>query len=375
MPSTLPPDHRALQIQHIGRSHQLMTLPTPQPSPGSAVVRIEAASILSYHRDIYEGTRHYSFPTPLVGGCSAIGRVVALGQDATCLTEGQLVYVDCVIRSRDDPDCLFLSAIHDSGAEGSAKLMREVWRDGTFAEYAKFPLENCIPLNEDRLCVGLGYTVQDLMYMAHLLVSFGGLRDIKLEPGETIVINPATGNYGGSGVLVALAMGARVIAAGRSREKLDALKERALASMPNARIETMAWTADEVADTKTLKAIGTIDAVLDLTPPQASKTVYCRSSTSALRRGGRVSLMGFVEQAVVPWTFVGKNISVRGKLMYEREDIVHFIKMLEIGMFPRGAAFVNTKAFRLGEWDEAFGVAAAHTGFGKQVVFTPQVVA
>jgi threonine dehydrogenase-like Zn-dependent dehydrogenase len=374
MTSKMPDQHQALQLQSIEAGFQLVSLPTPAAVSGSAVVRIEAASVLSYHREVYNGTRQYSFPTPLVGGISAIGHIAALGHDATALKEGQLVYVDCVIRSRDDPDILFLSAIHDSGAEGSKLLMRDVWRDGTFAEYAKFPLENCIPLNEDRLCGTLGYSVPNLMYMGHLIVPFGGLRDINLEPGETIVVNPATGNYGGAGVLVALAMGARVIAAGRNADKLAALKSHILASSPTAQIETMTWSSNEAADTATLQAFGTIDAVLDLTPPQASKTLHLRSATSALRRNGRVSLMGFVEQPVVPWSFVGKNIAVKGKLMYEREDIVQFVKMLENGLFPNGETLVETKDFRLSDWDTAFTAAAQWTGIGKQVVFTPQVI-
>jgi threonine dehydrogenase-like Zn-dependent dehydrogenase len=91
-------------------------------------------------------------------------------------------------------------------------------------------------------------------------------------------------------------------------------------------------TGDETGDLATLKGFGTIDAVLDLTPPQASKLSHLRSATSALRRNGRVSLMGFVEQLVVPWTFVGKNITVKRKLMYERDHILQFVKMLEGGL-------------------------------------------
>jgi threonine dehydrogenase-like Zn-dependent dehydrogenase len=371
MASSIPSQHRALQLESIDVGFHIVNLPTPKADPGSAIVRIEAANILSYHRDIYNGVRHYSFPTPLVGGSSAIGRIVALGPDATVLQDGQLVYVDCVIKARDDPDTLFLSAIHDSGAAGSAKLMRDVWRNGTFAEYAKVPLENCFALDEAKLCGSLGYEIPDLMYMSYLLVAFGGLRDINLEPGETVVISPATGGYGGAGVRVAIAMGARVIAAGRNQEKLVALQKHVVAGSPYAQIETMVWTGDEADDTKTLRKFGTIDAVLDFTPPQASKSLHLRSATSALRRNGRVSLMGFVDQPVVPWTFVGKNITIKGKLMYERNDIVHFIKMLGGGLFPRGKDFVDTKSYGLVQWKEGFDVASEHTGIGKQVVLVP----
>jgi hypothetical protein len=50
------------------------------------------------------------------------------------------------------------------GLEGSAakKLMEGEWRDGSFAEYAKFPLENVFALDEDVLLNKLGYSIEDL---------------------------------------------------------------------------------------------------------------------------------------------------------------------------------------------------------------------
>lgn len=101
---------------------------------------------------------------------------------------------------------LFLPAIYEGFSDGSRKLMGDAWRDGTFAEYAKVPLDNCIPIDEVRLCGGLGYSLQNLMYMAYLLVPYGGLRDIKLEPGDTIIVCPATRFYSSLGVQVAIAM-------------------------------------------------------------------------------------------------------------------------------------------------------------------------
>ena len=371
MPSTLPLHHRGLVLETLEAGLQLKELSTPQPDLGNAIVRIEAASVLSYHREVYNGTRPYSFPRPLVGGVSAIGRIAAVGPDATILKKYQLVYCDCVIHGRDDPDAIFLSAIHDGSSEGSKKLMHEVWRDGTFAEYAKVPLENCIPLDEMRLCEGLGYSISDLMYMAYLLVPFGGLRDIKIEPGETVVVSPATGGYGGAGVLVALAMGARVIAMGRNEKELARLKSHVLTSTPNANITTLPISGNEATDTASLLALGTIDAILDFTPPQASKSTHLRSAVSALRRNGRVSMMGFVESPMVPWTFVGKNITIKGKLMYEREDIVQFVKMLEGGLFTRGDKLVDTRRFELRNWKTALDAAAEHSGIGRHVVINP----
>jgi NADPH:quinone reductase-like Zn-dependent oxidoreductase len=93
--------------------------------------------------------------------------------------------------------------------------MHGEWRDWTYAEYAKVPLENCFPLDEARLLGsvetgGLGYSLENLTQIPRLLVPHGGLADIKLQAGETIIIAPATGMFGGRAVEVALAMGAKV---------------------------------------------------------------------------------------------------------------------------------------------------------------------
>jgi threonine dehydrogenase-like Zn-dependent dehydrogenase len=370
MPS-LPSHHRALVLEAIGQDLQVKTVPCPKPDTGSAIVQILSAGVLSYHREIYDGTRHYDFSTPLVGGISAIGRVVALGPDAVALQEGQLVWVDCVISARDDRDSLFLTAIHGGSNARSQKLMRDVWRDGTFAEYAKMPLENCIPLDEARLCGALRYTPDDLMYLYLLLVAFGGLRDIRLEPGETVIVCPATGGFGGAGVQVAVAMGARVIAMGRNEKELARLKEHVESGTAGASVETVKITGDVDADAVALQKFGVIDAVIDFTPPFASKSTHFQSAMRSLRRGGRCSLMGFV-QDVIHWNTIALNITLKGKLMYDREDIIMFVKMLERGMFPKGKAFVDVQTFGLQDWKEAFAAAATHAGVGKVVTIAPR---
>jgi D-arabinose 1-dehydrogenase-like Zn-dependent alcohol dehydrogenase len=311
----LPAQHRALLLSTPESGFDAKTLPTPQPTPGSAIIRITAAGVLPYHGDVYNGTRRSNtVPTPLVGGFGAIGHVAVVGPDAVALKPGQLVYVDCVVRARDDPDSFFLSAIYSGSTEGSKKLMADGgWRDGTFAEFVRVPLENCIALDEGRLCQSLGYTVQDLVYMAYLLVPFGGIRDIGLQAGETIIVCPATGFYGSLGVQVAVAMGARVIAMGRSEEKLGRLvedvKRRSLSR--GVDIETVIITGDEDKDADALRAFGAADAVLDLTPAAAATSTHTKSAIKALRRGGRVSLMGSTTNFAVPQIMVN-NITLKG---------------------------------------------------------------
>jgi hypothetical protein len=55
--------------------------------------------------------------------------------------------------------------------------------------------------------------------------------------------------------------------------------------------------------------------------------------------------------------------------MYERDDMLQFVKMLERGLFPTGRNFVETKTFKLEDWKDAFDEAATYTGVSRLVVF------
>ena len=289
----LPETMKALVLESTSKPPTVQTVQTPQPTLGSAIVRVLAVSTISYMRDIYNGKRSYPYPMPIIPGTSAVGRVAAVGPDATKLKPGDLVLVDITIRSRDDPTDVYLAAIHEGFTPGSAKLMKDVFRDWTYAEYCRVPLEN-LNTFDDKLIRskgdgGLGLSIDQLTFASGLMVPYGGLRDIELKAGQTVVVAPATGPFGGSAVLVALAMGARVIAMGRNKDSLAFLKKRV--PMPE-RVETVPITGDMMADCKELKKYGQIDAYFDIGPPEAYASTHIKSCILALRHGGRISLMG-----------------------------------------------------------------------------------
>ncbi|KIW87540.1 uncharacterized protein Z519_11864 [Cladophialophora bantiana CBS 173.52] len=125
------------------------------------------------------------------------------------------------------------------------------------------------------------YGVEDLVYMSYLFVPFGSPRDIRLELGETVVICPATGGFGAAGVQVAIAMGARVIAIGRNEQELARLKTRISKGSSTPHVDTAKITGDEGKNAAALHAFGTIDAVLDLSPPSAAKSPHFNSAILA----------------------------------------------------------------------------------------------
>ena len=332
-------------------------------------MQILAAGVLPYSADVYvTNARGYPMPVPLVIGSSAIGRIAAVGPDSVKLAEGQLVLVDGYIRARDDHETSFIAGLHDGYSAGSKKLARE-WKDWTYAEYCKAPLESCYVLDEKRLLGDLGYTVNELLYMARMGVPYGGFVDVNLQAGETALVAPATGAFGGAAVEVALGMGAKVIVAGRKMASLQKFVDR----YPG-RVYAVELSGDASKDTAALKKLGPIHVYQDWSPPSAAGTTHIKACTSALTRGGRASLMGGIREDL-SWnysTIMHNNIKMCGKWMYEPEDPPKLIRLVEVGLLKIGkdAGLENLGAFGLDEWEEAFKVVDG-TGYGLQVTIVP----
>ncbi|KAE8547720.1 hypothetical protein EYB25_009513 [Talaromyces marneffei] len=385
----LPQTHKALILTSIGEPlHVATSHPTPELTAGSAIIKVLCAGLLSYSRDIYNGTRKYTLPTPSIPGSGAIGRVVALGADATSLREGDLVLCDIYLRGRDDRDVGALMGVHDGHSERAKRMVHGEWRDSTYAEYVKLPLENCFRLNEEKLLgpamvsagggrTGLGYSVEELLHLTTFAVPYGGLRDVGLDVCETVLIAPATGMFGSAAVKVALAMGANVIAMGRNGKALEQLQSDHLNTTggtgKGCRLETVLITNNIQAETAAIASFGLpVDVYFDISPPSASESTHLRSGILSVRHGGRVSLMGGIKGDVsVPLGHVmHANMTIKGKWMYERDDILRLIKMAESGRLRVDGGSV--KKYALEQWEEAFEVAAREAGPGRLVALVPE---
>ncbi|OOF90708.1 hypothetical protein ASPCADRAFT_10437 [Aspergillus carbonarius ITEM 5010] len=219
--------------------------PTPTITPGSPVIRVLAVAVLPSSRDIYTGHRNYELPTPSVPGNAALGRIVAVGTDATKLQPGNLIFVDAVVRSRDDPTAAALSGISGGHSAASKRLIGTEGRDSTYVEYARVPLENSLSWMRSDCWArssngGLGYDLNGLLYRGVQLVLFGGLRAVGVgRGGDRVIISPATGSFGGAAVQIALAMGASVIAMGRNGEVLERLRSFFAPRYGKDRIQTV----------------------------------------------------------------------------------------------------------------------------------------
>ncbi|GAW24262.1 hypothetical protein ANO14919_138450 [Xylariales sp. No.14919] len=343
----------------------------PQAIPGTVVVQVLAAAIGTSHGYlISHEVPGFTFPVPSVYGSNAVGRVVSVGSDAVAIKAGQLVAVDPFASARDDANAEIIIGLMDSGAPNARRLADQTWRDGTWQTHVVVPLENAVPLDEDVLLGKHGYTVEELTQIPRISVAYGAISNVDIKAGETVIVGPATGQFGGAAVEVASALGARVIALGRNRQALARLQ----AHIP--RVETVVVTGDADRDGEAIRAFGLADAFVDFTPHSVhGEPSHFRSALLSLRKRGRVALMGGMggDISVPYFHMIFNSIEIKGKWMYTREEIRRLVKMVEVGTLRigKGAGHQVNGRYKLEEYEVALEEAAKHTSWGCSVVFNP----
>jgi alcohol dehydrogenase len=207
--------------------------------------------------------------------------------------------------------------------------------------------------------------------LGRLLVPFGGLIAGDLKAGETIVVNGATGGFGGAGVAVALAMGAgRVVAAGRNGRTLEDLGRRF-----GSRVRPVQMTGAEADDRRQIveAAGGPIDMVLDFLPREASAG-QVRAALLSVRLGGRVMLMGGLRGTEgdlgLNYNWLMHNeTTVRGVWMYRKEAIPRMVQLVRTGLID--LAQYEVTEFPLAQANAAVAYAAANAGPRQLIVLRP----
>ena len=359
---------KAAVLKAFGSPLVVEEAPSPKLGTGEVIVDVVAADVLSYAADVYAGRRQMLLELPIVPGTGGVGRVREVGPDATKLRVGDWVLCDPTIRSRDDvlaPDIILQGL--SAGSEGGLRLQR-FHHDGSYAEQMRTPTENVFPLGQ--------MDVADAPYwvsLSKLMVPYGGLLSIDFAAGETLVVNGATGKFGGAAVEVALAMGAAwVLATGRNAAALEDLARRF-----GPRVLTTAMRGDEEEDRAAIlrTAPGPIDCIFDILPPMATQT-QVRAAVLTVRPGGRVSLMGGVgmqggDDLALPYRWLMRNnITLRGQWMYPPEAVVRMIAMARSGLIDIRRREVRT--FPLDEIHDAVAHAADNSDPFVMTVVQPQ---
>jgi alcohol dehydrogenase len=176
-----------------------------------------------------------------------------------------------------------------------------------------------------------------------------------LRGGQTIIINGATGYFGSGGVMLAVAMGAgRVVAVGRKAAALEQLRDAF-----GPRVIPAVVSGDAAADLAVIRraAGGSADVALDLLGA-AKSTSTTLSSLRALRRGGRMVLMGSAE---VPLELsfremLANDWEVVGQFMYDRTAPGQLAGLAAEGLLDLRK--INVATFALADFRRAVDAAA-----------------
>jgi alcohol dehydrogenase len=194
-------------------------------------------------------------------------------------------------------------------------------------------------------------------------VPYGGFLAASLQPGETVLVSGATGNFGSAGVAVALAMGAAcVVAPGRNERILADLARRF-----GPRLRPVRLSGDEATDRAQMMkaAMGPIDCVLDILPPSVSASVS-KAALMTVRPYGRVVLMGGVgmlggDDLALPYPWIMRNcITIHGQWMYPATAAPRLAELARSGVLDFGQYEVTE--FRLDQANAAVAHAAANGG-------------
>lgn len=384
---SLPSHTKALTIRGIGLplkvSVDSVAVASP-PAAGTVAVRIISVYASPGFTRLWSGSAtHLQFPIPFVPGSQAVGRVLAAGPDATALQAGDLVFIDSFVRSRDDPaSSQILLGLHQGPTPATSRLMRDTWRDGLLKSIATVPLENTHRLDEPALLQSLGYTPSELaIALARLVVAQGGVSSVGLKAGQTILVGPATGFFSGAVAEIAVALGARVIALGRSAEKLQPVIDALAHTYPfSPRVQSAIMSGDPTADAATIRAllppgVAGADAFIDISPPMQGTPAHLPAALDALRPGGKAALMGVLGPVEINYaSLMFRNITIAGRYMYSREELEQLLRMVEAGVIRVGHKLGHKVQgeFALEDWQAALEVLEHGDGWDKGVTFTPK---
>jgi len=358
---------KAAVLKAFGSPLSIETVPDPVLGTGEVIVDVVATGVLSYTNEVFSGARKYLLELPVIPGVGAIGRVRAIGPDATHLVKGDWVYCDPTVRSRDDvlsPDI----TLQGWSARGAGGLrLQQYFRDGSWAQQMRVPTENAKRIGAINEADAAAWCA-----LGTLLVPYGGFLAANLQPGETVLVSGATGNFGSAAVSVALAMGAAyVVAPGRNEQVLDDLARRF-----GDRVRTIKLGGDEDDDRERMKqaAPGPIDCVMDIMPPSVSTTTV-RAALMTVRPYGRVVLMGGVGMLggsglELPYPWIMRNcITIHGVWMCPPEATVRLVGLIRSGLLRLDK--YETTIFDLDHANDAVAHAAAHPGPFRMTVIKP----
>ncbi|CAK7211450.1 hypothetical protein SBRCBS47491_001130 [Sporothrix bragantina] len=368
---------KAVVLHGIG-DLRLDEVPAPTADPGSVVVQIISSPVWNYLPEIMDGRREYPLTFPFTFGTYAVARVHAVGPDITYIQPGQLVFCDAMIYLRDSPQNFFVLGYHGGYTPQERKVSSTYWRDGCFADLVRWPAEN-VHIVDEALLAKHGVAPAQLAEVAAIGPAMGAANAIGITPGETVLVLPSTGFFSSAAITAVLALGANVVAGGRSQASLDAMHRDIYDNDP--RITTVVLTGDTETDAASLRAATPhgrgAHAYIDFTPPmvKGAEATHIVAGLRALQRGGRCCFAGVIlDNVALPYRHIMDNqLMIKGAFACHREDTAQVLRLIEGGVLKLKKHVLGP--YPLDKYKETLQLAEESRGFVKMVCFGVEGVA
>ena len=242
---------RAVRCLAYGEPEALVIADVPPPVPRTGEVLVDVAAASVNYPDVLLVRNEYqaSIAPPFTPGSDFAGTIRALGPDVAGWAIGERV---C--------GTVFVGAFAEQVVASTAMLMRVPESVG-FPEAAAFPVTYA--------------TAYDALVMT-----------AAVRPGETVLVLGAAGGVGSAAVEIAKALGARVIAAASSAEKLAACRRLGADDVVDYATESLKDRAKALSG-------GGVDVVID---PVGGP--YSEPALRAMAVGGRFVVIGFASKEI-----------------------------------------------------------------------------
>jgi NADPH2:quinone reductase len=249
----------------------------PEPGPGEARVRIEAAGVNFI--DIYHRTGLYPNPLPFTPGIEGAGTVEAVGPGVTEVRVGDRVAYALSL--------------------------------GAYAEYAVVPAWRLVPIPD-----GIAPSVAAAAMVQGMTAHYLTHSTYPLRPGDTALVHAAAGGTGLLIVQMAKLRGARVIGTVSTPEKAQRARE---AGADHVILYTQ---SDFEAEVKRLTEGRGVDVVYD----SVGRMTF-EKSLNCLRPRGLLVLFGQSSGPVPPLDPL--QLSTKGSLFLTRPHLMHYVATRE----------------------------------------------
>jgi NADPH2:quinone reductase len=218
--------------------------PDPEPGPGKVVVAVRAAGVNFVDGLFVQGKYQIKPPLPFTPGGEVAGDVVSVGEGVTGISPGD-------------------------------RVLAMSWLGG-FASHVEVSAGAVVPMPG-----ALGYGQAAGLVQSYGTMLFALTRRTQVQPGEWVLVLGAGGGIGLAAIDVAVHLGARVIAAASTDEKLTAAKAMGAEA-------TIAYETEDLKAQARALSGGGVDVVVD---PVGDR--FADPALRALGFLGRYIVIGF----------------------------------------------------------------------------------